>query len=105
MLYYIANNLEVQEKLREEVMSVLPNKTSLVTHDILNRVTYAKACIKEAMRLFPITIGIQRTMQKDTSIGGYRIPAGVRFFGVLLIFLELKIFISYTPFISYINML
>lgn len=67
-------------------MSVLPSKTSLITYDILNRITYAKACIKEAMRLFPITIGIQRTMQKDVSIGGYRIPAGVCFFGILLIF-------------------
>jgi len=86
-------------------MSVLPSKTSLVTHDILNRITYTKACIKESMRLFPITIGIQRTMQKDVSIKGYRIPAGVRFFFILSIFLELKIFISYTPFISYINML
>lgn len=76
LLYYIANNPEKQEKLREEVMSVLPNKTSLVTHDILNQITYTKACIKESMRLFPITIGIQRTMQKDTTIGGYRIPAG-----------------------------
>ncbi|GAB1869272.1 Probable cytochrome P450 12a5, mitochondrial [Camponotus japonicus] len=77
LLYYIANNLKTQEKLREEVMSVLPSKTSLVTHDILNRITYTKACIKESMRLFPITIGIQRTMQKDVSIKGYRIPAGL----------------------------
>ncbi|CAL1679434.1 unnamed protein product [Lasius platythorax] len=80
LLYYIANNPEKQEKLRKEVMSVLPRKTSPVTYDILNRITYAKACIKESMRLFPITIGIQRTMQEDVTIGRYRIPAG---FGVI----------------------
>lgn len=80
-------------------MSVLPNKTSLVTHDILNQITYTKACIKESMRLFPITIGIQRTMQKDTTIGGYRIPAGVR---LSIFFKIIKIYFIY---ISNINIL
>lgn len=84
-------------------MSVLPSKMSLITSDMLNGIPYAKACIKESMRLFPVTIGVLRTMQKDVSIGEYRIPAGVRFFSILLIFLELKIFISYTPFNSYIS--
>ncbi|KAL6433664.1 hypothetical protein ACFW04_005741 [Cataglyphis niger] len=77
LLYYIANNPEKQDKLRKEVMSVLPSKTSLVTYDMLNQIPYAKACIKESMRLFPTTIGVQRTMQKNISIGGYRIPAGL----------------------------
>lgn len=76
LLYYIANNWDKQEKLREEVMSVLPNNTTPVTYDILKRISYVKACIKESMRLFPITSGIQRTMQTDVSIGGYMIPEG-----------------------------
>ncbi|XP_077280264.1 putative cytochrome P450 12b2, mitochondrial isoform X1 [Temnothorax americanus] len=76
LLYYIANNPEKQEKLREEVMSVLPDKTSPVTQDVLNRTKYAKACIKESLRLFPIAVANLRTMQTDVCIGGYRIPAG-----------------------------
>ncbi|XP_072743441.1 probable cytochrome P450 12a5, mitochondrial [Anoplolepis gracilipes] len=75
-LYYIANNPEKQEKLRKEVMSALPSKTSLVTYDMLNQIPYAKACIKESMRIFPITMFIIRTMREDISLGGYRIPAG-----------------------------
>jgi cytochrome P450 family 12 len=76
LLYYIANNPEKQDKLREEVMSVLPDKTSPVTQDVLNQTRYAKACIKESLRLFPIAIGNLRTMQTDVCIEGYRIPAG-----------------------------
>jgi cytochrome P450 len=77
LLYYIATNPEKQEKLRDEVMSVLPDKTSAVTHEVLHETKYAKACIKESLRLFPLAIGNLRTMQSDVSIGGYKIPKGV----------------------------
>ncbi|XP_072761568.1 probable cytochrome P450 12a5, mitochondrial isoform X2 [Anoplolepis gracilipes] len=76
LLYYIANNPEKQEKLREEVMSVLPDKTSSITYDVLKQLRYTKACIKESLRLFPVSIGNLRTMQTDVCIGGYKIPAG-----------------------------
>ncbi|EFN64099.1 Probable cytochrome P450 49a1 [Camponotus floridanus] len=76
MLYYIASNLEKQDKLLVEVLSALPEKTSPITYDTLNRMKYTKACIKETLRLFPITIGNLRTMQTDVCIGGYKIPAG-----------------------------
>ncbi|XP_011314941.1 cytochrome P450 CYP12A2-like [Fopius arisanus] len=76
VVYHIAINSRVQEKLREEVENVLPEKTSPMTYDVLNKIPYLKACIKEALRLTPIAIGNLRTMQKDTVIGGYRIPNG-----------------------------
>lgn len=77
LMYYIATNPEKQDKLREEAMSVLPDKTSPVTAEILHETKYAKACIKESLRLFPVSIGNLRTMQTDVSIGGYKIPKGV----------------------------
>ncbi|GAB1867131.1 Probable cytochrome P450 49a1 [Camponotus japonicus] len=76
MLYYIASNPEKQDKLLLEVLSVLPEKTSPITYEILNRTRYTKACIKESLRLLPIIIGNLRTMQTDVCIGGYKIPAG-----------------------------
>ncbi|XP_024874378.1 cytochrome P450 CYP12A2-like [Temnothorax curvispinosus] len=76
LLYYMANNAEKQEKLREEAISVLPDKTTHITEDILKNVSYVKACIKESMRLFPIVSGVLRTMQRQVSIGGYTIPEG-----------------------------
>ncbi|KAL6431239.1 hypothetical protein ACFW04_007137 [Cataglyphis niger] len=77
LLYYIASNPEKQEKLREEVLSVLPDKTSLITYDILQQLRYTKACVKESLRLFPAAIGNLRTMPTDICIGGYKIPAGM----------------------------
>ncbi|KYM77834.1 Cytochrome P450 CYP12A2 [Atta colombica] len=62
-LYYIANNSE--ENLREEVMSVLLDKTLPITQNVLNQKRYAKACIKESLRLFLIAVAILRTMQMD----------------------------------------
>lgn len=59
-------------------MSLLPDKMSPITHDVLKQLKYAKACIKESLRLFPVSIGNLRTMQTDVCIGGYRIPEGVR---------------------------
>ncbi|KYN04117.1 putative cytochrome P450 12b2, mitochondrial [Cyphomyrmex costatus] len=76
LLYHIANNKEKQEKLRKEVMSVLPDKTTPITPDVLEKIPYVKGCIKESMRLFPITNGILRNMPKDVSLGGYFIPKG-----------------------------
>ncbi|XP_070157451.1 probable cytochrome P450 12b2, mitochondrial [Polyergus mexicanus] len=77
LLYYIANNPEKQEKLREEATAILPDKTSSITHDILQQLRYAKACVKESLRLFPAATGNLRTMPTDVCIGGYKIPAGV----------------------------
>jgi len=78
LLYHIANNPKKQEKLREEVMSVLPDKIMPITHDILKRIPYVKACIKESLRLFPIFNANLRTMQTDVTIGRYVISKGVR---------------------------
>ncbi|XP_012222030.1 probable cytochrome P450 12a5, mitochondrial isoform X2 [Linepithema humile] len=82
LLYYLATNPEKQEKLREEVMSVLPDKTSPVTHNVLSQTKYAKACIKESLRLFPVAIGTLRTVPTDVCLGGYKIPKG---YDVLLV--------------------
>ncbi|XP_020291046.1 cytochrome P450 CYP12A2-like [Pseudomyrmex gracilis] len=76
LLYHIAISPDVQEHLRREVTTLLPDKDSPITIDILNQSRYAKACIKESMRMLPVTSGVLRTMRQDVSIGGYRIPAG-----------------------------
>ncbi|XP_043279339.1 cytochrome P450 CYP12A2-like [Venturia canescens] len=78
MLYYIASNPPVQEKLREEVLRALPDKNSPVTYEILkSKIPYLKACVKESLRLSPIAFANLRTMTKDVVIGGYEIPAGI----------------------------
>lgn len=94
-LYYIANNPEKQEKLREEVMSMLPDKTSPITYEILNQTRYTKACIEESLRLFPIFIGTLRTMETDVCTGGYKIPTQeyvLIFFYFILLIINYKVY-------------
>ncbi|KAH0545616.1 cytochrome P450 CYP12A2-like [Cotesia glomerata] len=74
LLYHISINPRVQEKLREETLNLLPDKTSPVTFDVLNNIPYLKACIKESLRLAPIAIGNLRTMRTDVVLAGYKIP-------------------------------
>ena len=50
LLYLLARNPQKQEKLRQEILSVVGPKGSPVTSGALNELNYLKACIKETMR-------------------------------------------------------
>jgi len=50
-LYCLASNPDKQQKLYEEVMQLAPDKNSPITHEVLQRASYLKACIKEGFRL------------------------------------------------------
>ncbi|PSN42151.1 hypothetical protein C0J52_18993 [Blattella germanica] len=69
VMYYLAKNQDKQQKLFEELRRFLPGKEDPLTSNILNEMKYLKACIKESMRISPITSGNQRVLVKDlTSI-------------------------------------
>ncbi|XP_016974824.1 probable cytochrome P450 12a4, mitochondrial [Drosophila rhopaloa] len=72
----LAKNPEKQEKLREEVMKVLPNKDSEFTEASMKNVPYLRACIKESMRVRPLIIGNARVLSRDAVLSGYQVPAG-----------------------------
>ncbi|KAM3968315.1 cytochrome P450 CYP12A2-like [Aphomia sociella] len=63
-LYLLATNPEKQEKLRKEVLSDQDKRP------------YLRACIKESLRLLPITAVNAREIIKDYNISGYNIPKG-----------------------------
>ena len=51
VMYNLAKNPDVQEKLYKEIKQVLPNNEP-ITPEILSKLTYVKAVVKETFRLF-----------------------------------------------------
>ncbi|KAK9879723.1 hypothetical protein WA026_006783 [Henosepilachna vigintioctopunctata] len=60
MLYLVAKNKEVQEKIRTELS--IPNSS------------YAKNVLRETLRLYPVAAFITRFMPQDCILSGYKIP-------------------------------
>lgn len=77
VVYYLARSPDKQELLRQEIRQFFPDKETAITADALNRMPYLKACVKEAMRLTPLAVGVGRVTTQETVIRGYSIPAGV----------------------------
>jgi cytochrome P450 len=75
LLINLASNLRVQDKLRDELLSVCPSGD--VTEEHLKQMPYLKACIRESQRLTPsLTAGTVRPAPRDMVMSGYEIPEG-----------------------------
>lgn len=70
----MAKNPEKQEILRQEVMRILPERSSTFSIDSLNNIPYMRACFKEAVRLNPIAVGTARSTGQDLVLNGYQVP-------------------------------
>lgn len=75
-LYLLAKNPEAQKKLQEEVDQVTAGLQGPLTIKHMARLSYTKAVIKETFRIFPLTFGLARVLNRDMVLQGYRIPAG-----------------------------
>lgn len=60
-----------------EVAALLSTKDTKITSDLLSKAVYVRSCIKESLRLNPVSIGVGRLSQKDFILRGYLIPKGV----------------------------
>ena len=76
-LYCLAKHPEHQEKVREEVRSVLMGREWL-DYDDLKDLKYTLWCIKEAMRLYPPVIEFHRQLSKDVELDGVVVPKHTR---------------------------
>lgn len=78
VMYCLAKNMDKQEILRKEILTILPERDSKLTATSQNSIPYLRAVIKEAFRLKPITSGSLRAAGKDLVMQGYQVPKGVR---------------------------
>lgn len=76
-MYHLAQNPEVQETLYKESIKLLPRPYSSITKTVLNEAHYAKAVLKESLRLRPVSVGIGRVLDKDAVFSNYNVPKGV----------------------------
>jgi cytochrome P450 len=72
--YLIARHPEVEQRLHEEIDSVLGERTPAV--DDVAALPYARMVLAEAMRLYPPAWLLGRVAIEDHEARGYRIPAG-----------------------------
>ncbi len=77
-LYCLAKHPEHQQKVREEVRSVLMGRDYL-DYDDLKELKYTQWCIKEAMRLYPPVPEVYRKVSEDVKLDDYLIPKGTQF--------------------------
>ena len=75
-LYLLACHTNHQDKVREEVNSVLSGRQNLSYED-LKQLNYTQCCIKEAMRLYPPVNMIFRELDNDVEIEGHHFPKGM----------------------------
>ncbi|KAK0061634.1 cytochrome P450 4F22 [Biomphalaria pfeifferi] len=76
-LYALAEHLEYQEKVYEEIVDVLQDREYIEWSD-LPKLEFTTMCIKEALRLHTAVPFIERRLTEDVKVNGYTIPAGTR---------------------------
>ncbi|XP_054499653.2 cytochrome P450 3A9-like [Agelaius phoeniceus] len=76
LAYELAMHPDVQEKVLQEIDTVLPNKAPL-TYEAIMKLEYLDMTVNETLRVYPLGGRIERTCKKDVEINGVTIPKGV----------------------------
>lgn len=77
-LLQIARYPEIQSKVREEILSIIPSDDDEITNDHLDQLTYMTCVINETMRLYPAVMLVAREAREDNCIKNYFFPKGTR---------------------------
>ncbi|XP_035895157.1 cytochrome P450 4c21-like [Anopheles stephensi] len=80
LLTLLAMHPDVQEKVREEIVSIFPTDTAIeTTPEALHELVYLERCIKEGLRLCPSAPVVARVCSDDVEVDGNIIPRGTSF--------------------------
>ena len=77
LIHLLAQNQNVQNKLSCEIQTVLNGEKP--SGDSFDKMPYLRACVKETLRLYPLTVGTTRIPDKPVAVAGYEVPAGVTY--------------------------
>uniref|UniRef100_A0A1I8PQM7 Cytochrome P450 n=1 Tax=Stomoxys calcitrans TaxID=35570 RepID=A0A1I8PQM7_STOCA len=72
-LYELARHPEIQDRLREEIQTVLQENNNELTHEVSMKMPYLDQVISETMRRYPILPFLERTSQEDYKIENTKI--------------------------------
>ncbi|MFF5209075.1 cytochrome P450 [Streptosporangium sp. NPDC000396] len=75
-LHLLGTHAPVAASLYEEVTSTVPQRT--LTAGDLARLSWPRAIVQEAVRLYPPAWALRRVIDEPVEIGGARLPAGSR---------------------------
>lgn len=70
---------DTQQKLFEEIQSVLPDQDMDVNQEDIKNMPYLDAFIKEALRFFPVVPFLTRLLKEDMCLGEVTIPKGTEY--------------------------
>ncbi|NXO70163.1 CP3A9 protein, partial [Phainopepla nitens] len=76
LAYELALHPDVQEKLLQEIDTILPSKAPL-TYEAVMKLEYLDMTVNETLRMYPLGGRIERTCKRDMEINGVTIPKGV----------------------------
>uniref|UniRef100_A0A8B9IK46 Cytochrome P450 3A n=1 Tax=Anser cygnoides TaxID=8845 RepID=A0A8B9IK46_ANSCY len=75
LAYELALHPDVQQKLIDEIDTILPNKAPL-TYETVMQLEYLDMTVNETLRLYPLGGRLERVCKKDVEINGVIIPKG-----------------------------
>lgn len=75
--YLLSKNPKVQEKLYDEIISIMPNPDEDVTYERVADLKYLDQVLSESLRVFPPVSEFGREVSEEIEVGGIKIPPGV----------------------------
>ncbi|CAG8811941.1 22452_t:CDS:2, partial [Racocetra persica] len=73
-LYFLAANPEIQDRLRNEILDIFPDRDYHPTFDQIEQLKFLECVLKEVLRITPPVPALFRINVKDEMFNGYLIP-------------------------------
>jgi len=74
-IYELARNPELYRRLEAEIEGVV-GREAPPTVKTVHKMPFLKKCVKETLRIYPVTLSTARTMEKDIELDGFFLPKG-----------------------------